>query len=224
MESVYNQPVAMIVDIVGSRKIKDREAAQAQIADAFVLALDHAKAISVPEETVGDEFQGVFETRAQALTFTGVVRLALDDDVDVRFGLGSGDRQRVTRSGIEDGPAWWSAREAVAESRRRQHGRFPACRTWYSAGVTAVEDPAPRRAAALQEEAIVNAYLLGRDAVISRLGSRERRRALGLLDGKTQEELAREDGVSQPAVSKSLARSGVASLVEGLKLLKAATL
>lgn len=222
MKGPDNPSIALVMDIVGSRKLDDRQAAQSEIHSAFERARLHSRAEQEPRETVGDEFQAVFADWTQAILFTSVVRLALDGDVDVRFGMGSGGRERVTATGLEDGSAWWAAREAVTEARRRQNGRFPSCRSWFSAERGGAGTEGQGRHGDAQQAALINAYLLDRDAVITRMRPRERQWSLGLLEGRTQGELAQESQVSQPAVSQALSHAGATALVEGLKLMKQA--
>lgn len=63
-------------------------------------------------------------------------------------------------------------------------------------------------AAADTTENITNAYLLCHDELVSNLDDRGRRLLLGTVLGRTQSELADEEGISQSAVSQKLARSG----------------
>lgn len=65
-----------------------------------------------------------------------------------------------------------------------------------------------------------NAYLLVRDELVGAMNERERRLTYGRLVGKSQHELAAEEGISQPSVSKSLRNAGSAALLEGLAALR----
>jgi DNA-binding CsgD family transcriptional regulator len=58
--------------------------------------------------------------------------------------------------------------------------------------------------------------------VVHRMKARERRLAAGLLQGRTQAELASQEGISQSAVSQSLQRSGASALRAGLDALEKA--
>ena len=55
-----------------------------------------------------------------------------------------------------------------------------------------------------------------RDHVVGRMKARERRLAAGLALGYTQSRLARQEGISQSAVSQSLRRSGATALLRPL--------
>lgn len=201
--------VAVIVDIVGSRDLPDRPSAQTAISDAFALA--HATfAADMPLwATVGDEFQARYLTLHEALGATALVRLLLPADLDCRFGLGGGDAHAVaTRAdgaSIQDGAAWWRAREAIEIGHRAESHGQPWLRTWFVG-----PDPTAQSG--------VNALLLMRDHAISRMKARERRLAAGLLQRQPQRELAAGEGITQSAVSQSLQRSGATALAAGLDL------
>ena len=66
--------------------------------------------------------------------------------------------------------------------------------------------------------AAVDALLLQRDHTIARMKARERRLAAGLLEGRTQKELAQEERIAQSAVSQTLHRSGAIALAAGIEL------
>lgn len=196
----------LIADIIGSRDLDDRQKAQEQILDAFTRAhqVDPFEREAWP--TVGDEFQAVFPTVGAAVRATTVIRLALPDGVDLRFGIGRGDTWDVDPAGsasVQDGPGWWSARSAIDETERRQTAGSRDLRTWFVDGT----DPADRTF-----ERLVNSHLLLRDTTISAMSPRERRLALGTLTGKTQAELAAQEEITQGAVSQNLARSGARAL------------
>lgn len=193
--------VAGIVDIVGSREVADRVRIQAEIKTAFAAASRTVKPVHSLWATVGDEFQIVFRTTADAIAATTLVRLILDE-ADLRIGLGLGDVRDIDEGAtgpIQDGSAWIHARAAIDEGHKRQaHMRF--MRSWFCSGDVG-------------EEAVVNAALLSRDHIITRMKTRERRIAAASLSGATQVEIASALGVSQSAVSQSLNRSGGGALL-----------
>jgi hypothetical protein len=212
-------PIAVIADIVGSRRLEDRAQAQRSITEAFMRASPYVHALERPHETVGDEFQAVFATTTDALVFTTLVPLALDPGIELRFGLGAGAARTVTPSGLQDGPGWWAARAAIDEASKRQHSRFPSTRSWFQDGTRQdgiVGSLGPRP----ELEALTNAYLMGRDATIARLGQRERRWTFELWAGRSQRHVAEADGVTQPAVSQVLTRAGATHMIEGLRLMQ----
>jgi hypothetical protein len=210
---------AVIVDIVDSKKLVDRPAAQAAIEGAFA-GVDELIARDVPSSsteplvaTVGDEFQAVYPTLGSALEATLAARLALPEGIDCRFGIGWGELREVgrgTRGAVQDGSAWWLARAAIEEAHDREDSRTPTLRSWFAT------DGDVRLASA------VNAYLLTRDHLVSAMSPRARRLTYGTMQGRLQAELADAEGISQGAVSQSLRRSGGMSVLTATAALKAA--
>jgi hypothetical protein len=201
-----DQVIALIVDIVKSRKLQDRVGAQRSIRAAFEEAVRVHPTLRPLWPTVGDEFQAIFPSLGDALLTTTQVRLALPDEVDCRFGLGRGETADVDEQApgvIQDGSAWWNAREAIEETHRREHGGEPYLRSWFISSN-------PREVGVM---ALVNGFLLLRDASISSMRPRDRRLSAGSLRGYPQSELAEREQISQSAVSQSLRRSGGAALV-----------
>lgn len=202
--------MAVIGDLVGSRRQASRGEVQAALVGALEEANDLVPAVQALEPTIGDEFQGVYETVAAAATAALVVRLALPERLDARAGLGVGQLEVVGASAYgltQDGPAWWSAREAVV-SVKDDERRLPGLRT------TVVHADGPG-----EQEAWMNGYLASRDAVVTRLDGRQRRLALGVLRGTTRAALADREGISASAVSQSLRRSGAVEVLHGVSLL-----
>lgn len=195
----------MIGDLVGSREHDSRRGVQ----EALVAALDRVNEL-VPaaqplEPTIGDELQSVHATLHDALLATLLVRLALPEGLDARFGIGVGEFEIVGTSpyGLtQDGPAWWSARQAVVEVEERQRS-MPHLRTRLV-----------RHGADGPE--LVNAYLECRDFIVSGFDGRQRRIALGVLSGRTAAQVAADEGISASAVSQRIRRSGIRALTESV--------
>jgi hypothetical protein len=209
-------PVAVTADIVGSRALDDRAAAQrtveAAIADAES-ALPLADRAFRP--TVGDEFQAIFPTLSAALAAVMLLRLSLPEEVDCRFGVGVGDVTElpsIAPGGVSEGPGWWAARVAIDHVHAVQQRMLPAARTW----IVAAED-----AASPETIAVANAYVLARDQLIDAMSHRTRRLARGRCLGRTQRELAAAEGITQSAVSQALSAAGVSMLVAGFRSLLA---
>ena len=98
--------------------------------------------------TVGDELQGVYPTLGAALEAAFSLRLALAPRWEVRFGLGGGELRVIdAERGIQDGSAWWSARDAL-EWVEEQAGR-----KGYASARTAIRDG--REQATPQADAMV---------------------------------------------------------------------
>jgi hypothetical protein len=196
--------VAVLGDVVASRRHPDRERRLAAIEGALGLANRRVRATQPLTPTIGDEFQGLYGDIVSALDATLVVRLALLGEVDVRFGIGSGELlgYEAARAPFEqDGPAWWAAREAVdmvrdlEQRRERPHG----LRTrWIEEGADA---SAP--------VAAVNAFLHCRDELIAAMDPRDADTLLGLLIDEPLTSIAKRLGVSVSAVSQRAIRGGL---------------
>lgn len=192
---------ALIGDLVGSRTLADRGQAHARL-DAALREVDLlAPGVQPLEATVGDEFQGAYDEPGGAARAALLVRLAMLPLVDVRCGIGHGEAETFDaerRPRLQDGSAWWSAREALqwmATPRRA------SLRTWY---VGPGSDD-------------VNARLLCRDALVDRLNERARRMLALALRGHSQQEIAELEGVSKSAVSQAFSR-GVAAVRDAEQL------
>lgn len=192
----------LIGDVVGSRHSTDRAALHRRLAGA----LDDvaSTATDPPAFTVGDEFQGSYASVGAAIDAALQVRLAVAPEVDVRFGIGWGEVTILdARTGIQDGPGWWSAREAIEwTAAAQQQPGLAHVRTAYR---NALEDGPDANA--------VNAALLCRDHLLGSVDARSLRLLRGLLEHRTKKELAEMEGISASAVSQRTARDGLDLLV-----------
>ncbi|KJC63046.1 SatD family protein [Agreia bicolorata] len=207
-------PVAVIIDISRSRTHPDRELLQRELNGVFAKVNELQPGVQRIEPTVGDEFQAVYGHLGHAFRATLLARLFLPEQIDCRFGLGSGEIKIVGHSvvgAVQDGSAWWSAREAINEARKREYSKLGFVRTWFrvAEGLGGAALESSDRAIG---EAAVNAYLLTRDHIINTMSTRTRRLFRGQLLGETQQSLAREEGITQSAVSQNLAKSGANAL------------
>jgi hypothetical protein len=216
--------VAMIGDLVGSRRSTSRTQVQQHLVDALAIANESTTSIQALAPTIGDEFQGVYANVGSALRASLVVRLALPADVDVRCGIGVGSLEIVGTSEYghtQDGPAWWAARDAIVEAKRRESGQNKRLRSWFAVSERG-GDTGPRTASNGEggevDAGLVNAFLLCRDELVSRLDARQRRLVLGVLRGITQKQLAADEGISPSAVSQSLKRAGAPAILDGTAL------
>lgn len=200
--SIY---ATLIGDLIGSRQAKGRTDLQGSLQRA----LHHANEIFDPvqplEPTVGGEFQGAFLEPLFAARASLLVRLELlkEAEVDARFGLGWGEVTvfETRRPLSQDGPGWWSARDAIerADDLSRD-GRTDFVRTYL--------ESSPLRDLPREEVNAFNAFFFCRDALVGQMKPRSRRLLLGLLLDKSQGDLAGEERISQSAVSQNLTASG----------------
>lgn len=207
--------VALIGDLVGSRRSTSRTEVQQHLVAALAIANEATTAIQPLAPTIGDEFQGVYAEVGSALRASLVVRLALPADVDCRCGIGVGTLEIVGTSEYghtQDGPAWWAARDAIVEAKRRETGQHKHVRSWFA--VSERDDTGGGGV----DPNLVNAFLLCRDELVSRLDARQRRLVLGVLQGTSQKDLAASEGISPSAVSQSLRRAGAFAIIGATEL------
>lgn len=208
--------IAVISDIVGSRRLADRASAQRLLDHAIArVQADLPLAVQPLRLTVGDEEQGTYARLEDALASLLLLQLALPDGIECRFGLGIGEVHEIDSVGgvIADGPGWWAARTAIETVHAKQLRAAPSARTWVVAGRG--ED------ASMHTAAMANAYLLARDELVAAMSERTRRLVYGRCLGVTQRELAQVEGITQPAVSQALTSAGAGSVVEGFFALRA---
>lgn len=208
--------IAVLADIVGSRRLDDRTAAQ-RVLDRTIAAVeaDLPLAAQPLTPTVGDEQQGVYRDLGAALTSLLMIQLRLPDGIAFRFGIGIGEVRVVdsVHGELADGPGWYAARAAIETVHDREGRAVPRTRTWIVG--------APGQDEVMESTiAASNAYLLVRDELVGAMSERERRLSYGRLIGRSQQELAAEEGISQPSVSKSLRRAGAAAILEGVAALR----
>lgn len=201
-EAVY---VTLIGDLIASRQAKSRAALQRSLDRALRSVNELFDPAQPLEPTVGDEFQAAFRDPLAAARASLVVRLMLlkEAGVDARFGLGwgevtiFGDRTPVS----QDGPGWWSARSAIERvDEISRSGRTDFVRTYLECTQVKVSSGG--------EIDALNAFFFCRDSLVAQMKPRARRLLLGLILERPQAAMAAEEGISQSAVSQSLANSG----------------
>ena len=199
----------LIGDVVGSRRASDRSATHQALNTA--LRDVGAGAINPPAFTVGDEFQGSYPTVGAAIDAALSVRLAVAPGIDVRFGIGWGSVTVLDPdAGIQDGPGWWAAREAIewTASAQRQPG-LALVRTSFRADGEARGDVDA-----------VNAALMCRDHLLGSLDDRSIRIVKGLLTNQTKKDIAAAEGISASAVSQRAGRDGLDLIVVASQYLR----
>jgi hypothetical protein len=201
---------AIIADIVGSRGLPDRGAAQEQVLRAFARAQEQTRPAVPAYAAVGDEFQAVFDTVERAVIATTIVALSLPEGLELRFGIGMGEDRVVDASGtvpIRDGSAWWRAREAIDHVKQAQRsGRSRATTGFVHDGGS--------------DESAIRGLLLLRDHIVGGMRPRDKRIALAGLEEVPQVRTAEAEGIRQSAVSQSWHRSGASAVVEMLRQLE----
>ncbi|MEV8266457.1 SatD family protein [Microbacterium sp. NPDC076911] len=203
--------IAVIADIVGSRRLADRADAQRALEDAIAqVEHDYPVAMQPLRPTVGDELQALFPTIETSLCSILLLQLALPESIRCRFGIGIGEVGTIasTTGALPDGPGWWAAREAINKVHALEQRTAPTARAWIVAAQGQHEG-------VHSSTSMANAYLLSRDEIVSAMSARARRLTYGRCINSKQSDLARAEGISQPAVSQALAAAGSAAVVEG---------
>ncbi len=205
----------LIGDVVQSRAVGDRTA----LHSALLALLEQANAELAPvvplRITVGDEFQGCFERVGDALHATLWLTLNLAPVAGLRHGVGWGSVAVLAEDPrVEDGPGWWAARDAIDEV-KLEAGKASA-RLLRTAYRRSDEESAPQG----PEPDAINAALMCRDQMVGSVSERSLRLLRGTLAGRTQAELAEEEGISASAVSQRVRNDGLAVLVATDELLR----
>lgn len=191
--------VAVIGDVRGSRRAPDRQALHDTLAATLSAVNDDHEALDPLRITVGDEFQGTYATLGAAVEAVYAVHLSLPTRIEVRFGIGRGRAQTLdAANGIHDGSAFWHARAAI-EAVKAGESRNP--RTLRVGFSDPDGDPAL--------EAAVNAALTGLDQMLFTMDERDQSILIGLLEGRTQTQIAEAEGVSASAISQRKRASGL---------------
>jgi hypothetical protein len=206
----YSECVALLGDVVRSRS-SDRS----RVHEALLTAIDICNKVHAPLDplrvTVGDEVQGVYATLGEAVSVLLRLRDELLGVAEVRCGLGGGQVQVIdARRGIQDGPAWWRAREAI--ERAETLSRQPGNRTSRTAVIDgrAVANP------------LVDPTLRMIDAKLAALSPGARRSWVHLRAGLDNAAAAKREGVTPSANSQRVNDHGLrplAALVEALSAL-----
>lgn len=99
--------IAVIADIVGSRRLADRDASQRELEATIARVHAERSTALVPlTATFADELQAVFEELDHALAWLLLLQLALPEEIELRFGVGIGAVGAVSSATghISDGP------------------------------------------------------------------------------------------------------------------------
>lgn len=204
-----NDRATLIGDVVGSRTVADRAGAHHLLNQA--LREVAGDAIDPPAFTVGDEFQGTFTGVGLAIDAALSLRLAVAPEIDVRFGIGWGAVTMLDEAaGIQDGPGWWAAREAIewTASAQRQPGLALVRTSFRGAAETRADVDA------------INAALICRDHLLGSLDDRSTRIVKALLKNRTKKDIAAAEGISPSAVSQRSGRDGLDLIVVASEYLR----
>lgn len=194
-------PVVVIGDLIDSRKAANRASLHRLLLGALVEV--NARWSTDLRITVGDEYQGTVPSLGAATSLSLSLRLSLLPAYDVRHGIARGATAVLdARHGIEDGPGWWAARAAIEAAEER--AERPTTRSSRTAYRSAEPD---------EPTGAVEAALLARDELVGRLDARSLSVLRGLLSGRSQREIAEDEGVSASAISQRIRHDGIGVVV-----------
>ena len=203
----------LIGDLVGSRSSPDRAALHDRLAEVLAQANDATCAPSYPcgsrRATSSREASPRSVRRVHASLW---LRLALLPD-DLRHGIGWGEVSVLARGAAGGGRARLvgGAGGHRGGRARRDPRRPPGTCAPPTAAPRDVDGPDPRA---------VNAALLCRDQMVGSASERSIRLLRGALRGRTQAELATQEGISASAVSQRFRHDGLGVLIAADELLR----
>lgn len=213
--------VAVKIDLVHSRRLKDRSGVQESLLSAINDTNKRfASAIAADfVVTHGDECQGLLHENGASHVF-GMIELIIDrmHPVQVRFGIGLGTLSTSLQDKAigMDGPVWHNAKEALDGARReRVAARFRGF------GLPVPVNSHSDLLAGANLNSLVDEHLSSLASLLLHVRSRwspDLREITKLLGaGKTQAEIAASRGVSGAAISKRLTRAGWREYRDGVE-------
>ena len=207
VEMTADPVVALLVDIVGSRSSSRRDL-HSDVVRAVAATNDAVAALHPLRLTVGDELQGVYPTLGAALAASYSLRLGLAPRWDARFGIGGGEVTVIDEGlGIQDGPGWWLAREAI------DWVRTQATKPGYESVRTAVRDGRP--SAPQSTDAVARLV----DVHLARLKRGALGTLRGLLEGLDNAAIAGREGISESANSQRVRNNDLRPLMDAMRAL-----
>lgn len=196
---------AVIGDIIRSRGAR-REATHAALIHALSIL---PAAITPLAPTVGDEIQGVFATVPEAIRSTHLLRLhMISHGSDIRFGIGVGQIVQIS-SQIQDGSAWWNAREALdgVEKLAEEPG-------WTGVRTGVVTEGATSDSQFTHLPATLHLI----DAAISKLKADVAGSLLGLLTGESNQTTAERLGITASANTQRILSNDLRPLAAAMRV------
>lgn len=203
--------VTLLGDVVDSRHHRDRQQLHDTLQRVLQTVNDRSPTDQPLRLTVGDEFQGSYPTLGDALGALVTTLAVASPDTDLRFGVGRGDVVLLdATSGIQDGPGWWAAREAI------DHVKAQSARTGWEQLRSAYRAPGADPATT----AAVNAALVCQDLVLGSVDSTDWSIVRGLMAQHTQAQIAAGLGVSRQAVQQRRKAAGLPMLLQAQEWLR----
>ncbi|MDF1487778.1 SatD family protein [Tessaracoccus caeni] len=199
--------VAVLLDVVSSRQ-GDRARQHADLLRAVDVVNAAVPALDPLHPTVGDELQGVYSSLGDALNAVFRLRLLVSPGVDLRAGIGGGEVRVIdAEHRIQDGSAWWRAREAIDAVKAL------ATATGYRSARVGIQDARPA--------ASPSAGPLSRlvDSSLHRLRPGVAATLLGVLDEEDNATIAERQGISPSANSQRVGTNDLRIVADAIRAL-----
>ncbi len=212
--TAHTNYIAVIGDIVDSRKLTDRDAVQQQL-KAALTAVNAKYSHAIASDfmiTLGDEFQGLLHHGAEVMNLVDELAQAIQP-VQLRFGLGVGGVDTAIDRALSvgaDGPAYHRARAGVDTIKKADR------RKKFATGSVVLTSDNP------DCDALVNALLAVCDYQKSKWWQRQREVISAYTqNGHNQKQAAASLAISQSGVSHSLSASGYYAYEQAMRQLNA---
>lgn len=203
--------IALIGDIIGSRKISDRKMVQ-DVLKILLGRINREYQNSIASDfmiTLGDEFQGLLRNPYSLVDIIEDLKRAMHP-VRIRFAAGIGEVSTGLQAAASmmDGPAFHTARQAIDDIKKSE-------KSYQSRAVRTVIATGGRLPGF--DERLANALLSACARIESRWTRSQREKIYALSSGITQREAAKILGISQPSVQKALEQSGYYTYREAME-------
>ncbi len=197
------QQAAVIGDIVESKQATNRDTLQRLFLDVLEIVNSVTNPTTRLRIARGDEFEGSYPTISAAWEATLRLRLLMKQHgYDLWISVAWDEVTALpdaAHAAEQDGPAWWAARSALTQLKTASRQKKPDNRR------TVFTSDTP-------SSSLLRVATILRDEVLAGLDTSDATITLGLLDGKTQADIAASLGVTAGVVSRRAHRNGLLSL------------
>lgn len=215
MNSEKNNVIALIADIINSRKIQNRAIFQKEFIDVINNINNRFDEFIVSKFTVttGDEFQGLVNNASIILDIVTYIKSNFKD-VNFRYGVGIGSIVTDINKNIAigaDGPAYYMAREAINYVKAIENSNKKAKTD------ILIQSEVP-----LQKLAYINLLLKNNFYLYSKMSNRQRELVnFFILNNEIKEkDTSNILSISQQSINKSLHSAGFYYYKENYEFLK----
>jgi len=214
---------AIIGDMIGSKKLKDRSTVQNKLADVLdAINQDYYKDIqSKFLITIGDEFQGLLYASGDFLSIIKRIKIEMYP-TKLRFGVGVGDISTEIRNIFAigaDGDAYYSAREAI-NFLKKQEGEKEALFSDISIKISSGKLSFGLQTHQGVDVDIINTTLSACSFIEKKWGAKQMEVIRLKEKGLTQMEIAKKVDIKQSSVHRRLDAAGYYTYIKCLEQVK----